>query len=183
MKFAIIVGHNEEAQGAVRVTDGRTEFDWNSDLAAAIVDALPKGAGKVFFRRPVGSYRAEIDAVYAAADKWGGEATVELHFNANASPRAWGVKTLTSGTAGSKGLARAVHPAMLAHMPGPDRGIEARGIKDRGGRSLWAGKAPAVLVEPFFGSHAESCAKADEAAPDLAHAIAAALVLWRKGAR
>jgi len=35
-KIAIVVGHNSRARGAVRVTDGAPEFDWNGHLAELI---------------------------------------------------------------------------------------------------------------------------------------------------
>lgn len=44
-KIDIIVGHNSKSQGAVRVTDGKTEFQWNTDLARkikALADSDPE---------------------------------------------------------------------------------------------------------------------------------------------
>ena len=40
-KIALVIGHNARSQGAVRVTDKRTEYDINSDLAVAIRDLDP----------------------------------------------------------------------------------------------------------------------------------------------
>ena len=40
-KIALVIGHNARSQGAVRVTDKRTEYDINSDLAAAIRELDP----------------------------------------------------------------------------------------------------------------------------------------------
>ncbi len=41
MRIAIIVGHNARAQGAVRATDGRSEFDWCGELAERMAEAWP----------------------------------------------------------------------------------------------------------------------------------------------
>lgn len=62
MKIAIIVGHNSRAQGAVRVTDGRSEFDWNGELAGLIQSHDPD-AIRAFRREPVGGCSAEINRV------------------------------------------------------------------------------------------------------------------------
>lgn len=70
MKIAIVVGHNSRAQGAVRVTDGRSEFDWNGELAGLIQSHDPD-AVRVFRREAGGGYSAEIDRVYRAVDEWG----------------------------------------------------------------------------------------------------------------
>lgn len=57
--------------------------------------------------------------------------------------------------------AQALQDAMLAALGRRDRGIKILGRTDRGGRSLHAGRAPAVLVEPFFGSSTGDCRAAD----------------------
>jgi N-acetylmuramoyl-L-alanine amidase len=169
-RIAIVVGHNEAHEGAVRVTDAVTEFDWNSHLADLIAAHDPARV-RIFHRTPEGGYSAEIDRVYAEVDAWGADVSVELHFNAAASAAAHGCETLTSGTSGSRALAASVQAQMLRVMGARDRGVKARGRHDRGGRSLWQGRAPAVIVEPYFGSHAPSCAIADEAKDQLAEAI------------
>ncbi len=50
---------------------------------------------------------------------------------------------------------------MLSALGRRDRGIKILSRSDRGGRSLHAGRAPAILVEPFFGSHSADCRAAD----------------------
>ena len=170
MKIAIVVGHNLRAQGAVRVTDGRTEYDWNGQLAGLIQDHDPR-AVRVFRRAYGGGYSAEIDRVYAEVDAWGADCSVELHFNGAVSPRATGCLTLSSGTTGSLALARSVHPKMLSVMGNQDDGIEVRGRHERGGRSLWQGRAPAIMAEPYFGSNPDFCRVADAHMDELAEAI------------
>ena len=169
MRIAIVVGHNKQAQGAVRVTDGRTEFDWNGELASLI--ASHSTDVRIFFRLKGGGYSREIDEVYAQVDDWKADCSIELHFNGSANANAKGCLTLTSGTTGSRKLAGSVHKRMLAVMGGEDDGIRARGRHERGGRSLWQGKAPAILVEPYFGSNAAECLIADMHMDELAEAI------------
>jgi N-acetylmuramoyl-L-alanine amidase len=169
MKIAVIVGHNARAQGAVRVTDGRTEYDWNGDLAEMVREIDPETV-RVFHRRPAGGYSREIDRVYGEVDRWGADVSLELHFNA-ATPAAHGCETLSSGTDGSLRLAAAVQAAICEAMPMRDRGILTRAAHERGGRSLWAGRAPAVLLEPYFGSNAHECHVADDHKGMLAEAV------------
>lgn len=180
-KIALVVGHNARSQGAVRATDGRTEFDWCGDLAAAILARMP-GRYRVF-RRPAGkAYTAEIRETYAAVDAWGAAASIELHFNAAADPRATGTETLTSGTPGSLRLAGVIHPAMVGALPLKDRGLVVRRKGERGGESLWSGRAPAVLLEPYFGSNRADCAAADRNFAALSRAIHDACTAFLNGA-
>ncbi|MEQ3626003.1 MAG: N-acetylmuramoyl-L-alanine amidase [Celeribacter sp.] len=170
MKIAIVVGHNARAQGAVRATDGVSEFVWNSHLADLIRDHDPMNV-RIFHRTYGGGYSLEIDRVYADVDAWRADCSVELHFNAAAASSAAGCLTLSSGTSGSLRLAGAIQRRTLAVLGNRDRGIDKVSRTDRGGRSLWQGRAPAVLTEPYFGSNAEECIVADRNKGKLAGAI------------
>jgi N-acetylmuramoyl-L-alanine amidase len=154
MKLAIVVGHNARAQGAVRADTGETEFVWNSRLAKMIeqeADGMPNCEVGVFFRRYTGSTRRELRDVYRRADIWGADASVELHFNSHHNPGAKGTETLTSGTYASLRFAEAAQGRMLDALGLKDRG-EKIVRSGRGAQSLISGKAPAILLEPFFGS-------------------------------
>lgn len=170
MKLAIVVGHNARAQGATRITDGISEFQWNGHLAGLIREIDPAGV-KVFLRKKGGGYSAEIRRVYAEVDAWGADLSVELHFNGSPDPRAEGCLTLSSGTRGSLILAGEVQKRMLEVMGNEDDGVQVRGRSARGGLSLWAGAAPAIMTEPYFGGNARSCAVADARKDQLAAAI------------
>ncbi|MDF3606144.1 N-acetylmuramoyl-L-alanine amidase [Paracoccus sp. DMF-8] len=179
-KIALVVGHNARSQGAVRVTDGRSEYDWMGDLSAQILAANP-GRYRVF-RRPAGVvYTREISQTYAEVDAWGASGSIELHFNAAAASTATGTETLTSGTKGSRRLATLIQSAMVGVLGLRDRGLLVRDRKARGGESLWAGRAPAVLIEPYFGSNAGDCAAADRHFHQLAAGINAACTEFLKG--
>ena len=154
MKLAIVVGHNSASQGAVRKDTGESEFVWNGRLARRI-ERLAGDYGlqvRTFFRTPGGGYSTEIRRVYAEVDAWGADASVELHFNGASSAEATGTETLSSGSALSLRLAESVQREMVLALGLRDRGIKTRSSSDRGGMSLISGRAPAILVEPFFGS-------------------------------
>lgn len=175
-KLAVIVGHNEISQGAVRRDTGETEWVWNSRLAAMmrkLSGGFPDMEVGVFFREPMGGYSRELRDVYRRTDLWGADATVELHFNSHSTSSATGTETLTSGTSGSMLLAKSIQDAMLDALGLKDRGEKTVTKTDRGGLSLFSGKAPAALVEPFFGSSPKGLVATDEGheMTSLAHAI------------
>lgn len=166
MKLAVVIGHNSIAQGAVRGDTEETEYVWNGRLAQ-VMERLAPDFGidlRVFRRVAGGGYRSEIRRVYSQVDQWGADASIELHFNGAASPDASGTETLSSGTPLSLRLAAAVQDEMVIALGLRDRGIKTVGGSDRGGASLIAGAAPAILVEPFFGSSPKGQAASDELA-------------------
>ncbi len=179
-KIALVIGHNARAQGAIRATDGRTEYDWNTDLANALRDAAP-GVYTVI-RRTAGT--GEIGRAYAQVNASGAAASVELHFNSVATPQATGTETLTSGTTGSLRLARLIQPAMVGALGLRDRGlitIRKDAADARGKASLWTGRPPAVLLEPYFGSNPTDCQTADRQFNALVRAIHGACLNFLKG--
>lgn len=169
-RIAIIVGHNARAQGATRVLDGRTEWDWNGQLAHMIKDHDP-GRVHVLLRQGGGGYSREIDRVYGEADALKADCTIELHFNGSASAAANGGLTLSSGTSGSLSLAAEVRARAAKALGNRDRGIRTVRRTDRGGRSLWQGRAPAILTEPYFGTNASECMAADLHMDELAESV------------
>ncbi|WP_323775964.1 N-acetylmuramoyl-L-alanine amidase [Leisingera sp.] len=177
MKLAIVVGHNARAQGAVRPDTGETEFRWNSHLAQLIEEEarlFPRITVETFFRTPAGTYRAEIERVYRATDDWGADATCELHFNSHTSRAATGTEVLSSGSEASLRFSIALQDRMLAALKLKDRGVKVR-RSGRGSESLISGRAPAVLIEPFFGSSPKGQQATDEAHEKRALARAALL--------
>lgn len=155
-KVALVVGHTSSAKGANSVAPFKTnEFDLNSNIARK-AEELAGFYGldvRVYYRDPSLKYHAQIDKVYADSDAWGANASVELHFNAY--PGATGTETISSGSAGSRALCDKLQDGMIATLGLESRGVKVRSRRERGGRSVHAGKAPAALVEPFFGSNSE----------------------------
>lgn len=164
MRLGIVVGHNARAQGAVRQDTGETEFAWNSQLAEMIQNRTRREgvAVRVFFRAYMGSNTREIQDVYRRTDEWGADATCELHFNSHHTESATGTETLTSGSKASVRFAEAVQDEILDVLGLRDRGEKVVSRTGRGGKSLHFGRAPAILVEPFFGSSPKGLAATDE---------------------
>lgn len=165
VKLAVVVGHNARSQGAVRPDTGETEYSYNTRLAAMIEKLAPKYPGLIvetFYRDPnQGGYTAEIRDVYERTDQWGADATVELHFNSHHNPSATGTETLSSGSRMSLKYANALQDEMLDAFDLRDRGVKIVRT-GRGSASLISGRAPAALIEPFFGSSPKGQAASDE---------------------
>lgn len=175
-KVAIVIGHNKDQPGAVRTSDGVSEYVWNSRLADLIVAQAP--TRYVVIRRTKGA--GEISRAYDAVDASGAVASVELHFNAAASTAATGTETLSSGSTRSLRLANLMQAEMVAALGLKDRGVKVPGGKDRGYGSLHFGKPPAILIEPYFGSSAFDCLRADQQFAALAAAIHRACMAYLK---
>jgi len=174
MRIAIVVGHSFEDGGAVRCVDGVQEHAWNTDLAEMIAAHDPKNI-KIFHRKGSLPYKREIEEVYARVDAWGCDLSIEPHFNAGGGT---GTETFSSGSKGSLKAAAKVHAAIVKTLGLKDRGVKIRNatVKGRGYESLVSGKAPALLLEPYFGDNAGDCAVADNNKKALAAAIYLAAV-------
>ena len=159
-RLAILIGHNATSQGAVRVTDGRTEYDWNDDLAQ-MIRANDPARVQVFRRTHGGGYRAEIRRAYDQIAAWRPDAILELHFNAF-SPDAHGCEMLYNGSAAGARLADALQRATLAALGNRDRGIKVLSAENsRGGPSVHAlPGVPTIITEPYFGSNPRECVNA-----------------------
>lgn len=156
MKLAIVVGHNESGQGAVRADTNESEFVYNSELAELMLDYCHSIGveGRIFKRVDDADgdglsdgYYTEVNGVYRQVDLWDADGSVELHFNAHGN--ATGTETLSSGTRSSLKFAQCVQNRMVDTLGLPDRGVKTR-AKGRGATSLVSGRAPAIMVEPFF---------------------------------
>lgn len=178
MKLAVVVGHNRISQGAVRSDTGESEFVYNTDLAKKMRDIAgeqyPDLKLKIFHRTPGGGYTSEIERVYDEVDQWNADASIELHFNSAGDPRASGTETFSSGSSRSVRLAQEVQMEMVETLGLRDRGVKIRNsrTKGRGYLSLVSGRAPAILVEPFFASSSLGRAATDEQSERMALAEA-----------
>lgn len=178
MKLAVVVGHNRISQGAVRSDTGESEFVYNTDLAKKMRDIVgeqyPDLKLKIFHRTPGGGYTSEIERVYGEVDQWNADASIELHFNSAGDPRASGTETFSSGSSRSVRLAQEVQMEMVETLGLRDRGVKIRNsrTKGRGYLSLVSGRAPAILIEPFFASSSLGKTATDEQSERMALAEA-----------
>jgi N-acetylmuramoyl-L-alanine amidase len=97
-RVAIVVGHNQKAQGAVNYL-GETEFSFNSRIAQKVRSQVENlgypGAVAVLVRPEVPSYTQQVKSIVGQAR--GFDYAVELHFNSAAGP-ASGCEVLVAPT-------------------------------------------------------------------------------------
>jgi len=176
LKVAVIVGHNSVKQGAINL-DGESEYSFNNDVAEQIKIISENYDDidiKIFYREykeeyfdSKGNYLTgkEIREVYNRVDEWGPDLSMELHFNSSSNPKHLGTEVLSSGSKKSLLFADIVCKKLYKCFNRKGR-KGRRGVKikkkGRGSISLLAGKAPAILTEPFFGSNQYDCMYADK---------------------
>lgn len=164
MRLALVVGHTRRSPGAWSPTLQLSEYQWNGELAAFIAQFSPHEV-RVFWRDGHG-----IEGAYAAVAAWAATAAIELHFNSAVAVSARGSETLYRGALGLP-LAQALQRRVVAALGLPDRGAKLP-FQGRGEASLTAlPSVPTVILEPFFGSNAEDCLRAEQRKQALASAI------------
>ena len=183
---ALCVGHSRRmpagnTEGGAVTHDGTTtEWQYNTILARMIAAELYDTHGiQAFLINDYGprSYGEAMAWLARELRDLGNiRLAVELHFNA-ATPEAHGHEWLHwhSSKAG-KLLATQLHLAMMRNVPG----IKARGVKpktssDRGAEFLRRTHCPAVICEPFFGSHPNDWRIGRQHQAAIARAIAAGI--------
>lgn len=155
--LVFIVGHNSEARGAVNV-HGETEWSWNGRIGGWMQDyareEYPGLTVSVVMRLPGPSNREEIRQAYARADELGADVVIEGHFNSFHDESAKGCEMIHSGSTRGADLAGRALICMLEAFPDLHRRGAKVATSHAGGlTNVKAGKAPAVIAEPFFGSN------------------------------
>ncbi|MBK4214403.1 N-acetylmuramoyl-L-alanine amidase [Paracoccus caeni] len=180
MKVAIVVGHTKDAPGAYSPYFKEFEYHWNTDLANRIAAQPSSHEIKIFYRDNVG-----ISGAYEKLSSWGAAVSIELHFNSSHNSTSTGTGVLyLSGNHKGKILAGVLQARLMQTLGLPDwpKGsggvvtpFQASGKQERGKTSLSAGKPPAALVEPFFGSNPNDCKRATAQKDQLAQAYILAM--------
>ena len=184
--IAICIGHSRRIHGrrdggAESCAPISTEWAYNDALSRRIIEILHDAYGIPAIL--INDYQGES---YGAAMRWlaaylrglrGIKLAVELHFNSADDPQANGHEWLYwHASPKSKMVADLLTTAMtLSHL-----GIRSRGAKPidggaRGGEFLRLTHCPAVICEPFFGSHAKDWETARTRVDTIAATIADAL--------
>lgn len=156
-KIAVVVGHHAKDGGAFSKTLGMSEFDFYSK----VVEKL-SGCEVFFHNHNIRSYTARIKDTAKRLNAGNFDLVVECHFNA-ADPVANGCETLyyfksTKGREYAQIFSNTV--ARWTGIKLRNGGLKALvNKKDRGFASVFYPKAPAILIEPFFGSNPDDCEK------------------------
>lgn len=156
VKVALIVGHNSSAPGAwLKPPISESEFTfWNKVVDIAIARGIPHVELRKFNRTATRrGYAAEIDACYREVNRWGPHLYNEMHFNGGNGD--YSFILAGTGRKDSVRIASAGQDVWAESLGLRNLGVRQRKRSERGGRSLFAGKAPGALTEPFFGDNRE----------------------------
>lgn len=144
-KIAVVVGHSETDPGAVN-KNGRTEFEYNSELSSIVCDELIQlGHEPVIVWRDR-AYR-EMPGKVNMLDV---DFSIELHCNAFDTSATGSEVLFYRGSRFGMYLARTIQKSIVACLGLHDRGAKWREAGDRGGLMLQKTRAPHVILEPFF---------------------------------
>jgi len=165
---ALVIGHKKTSPGALNVSAGVYEFDFNDDLAIRIEGRVRGVYVQRIYRRTYETLPGDINAL-------GPDFIIDLHCNA--------FNTTSSGTEvlyyhrSRKGLEMALilQRRLVAFLGLPDRGIKPKTAQSRGGHLLKNTHAPCVIAEPFFIDNDDDLAKVMGDLDGLAAAYAEAI--------
>jgi hypothetical protein len=157
MKLAIIVGHDEKAQGAnAAFPINQSEYKFNSDLAMDIYLAARNANIDCRIFKRDGKTRAQVGE---EVSKFGGVA-IELHLNA-ADGTAKGTETLYDAEPeANKAFATIIQDKIckaLRRDGKRNRGLRLIDEKGRGYSNLKSVKITSCLVEPIFCDNKDEC--------------------------
>lgn len=164
MKVAVIVGHTIGAdKGAYSAYLKKSEQPYNTEVANALKACAPNMYD--VYTHKLQSYYERQKFIAGVLNKQNYDLVIELHFNA-ASPAANGTECLyyfssTKGKKAAQTIAAGLAYTFDTTVRG-DKGARALSNKDdRGYWFVYLPKAPAIIVEPFFGSNPEALKFAD----------------------
>lgn len=153
--FAIVVGHTQDSKGACSDFGIPCEWDYNKQVAEKLADIADIYTHKTY----ANGYTSMVKETASRLNVNNYKIVVYLHYN-SAGATATGCEVLYYGKS-TKGpvLAKALNDLISTRMGQRNRGIKPLDSSDRGYGEVFYPKAPAIIVEPFFGSNVADVAK------------------------
>jgi N-acetylmuramoyl-L-alanine amidase len=152
-KAAILIGHTKDSKGAYSKWLP-SEFDYNIQVAEELKKINPSLYTVYTHDSYLGGYYAMEKRTAETINKEDFSIVLELHYN-SASPLAHGTECCYwFASKKGKEYAQKISEEISQRLDTTNRGIKALYNKnDRGYWFTYLMKAPAVIVEPFFGSN------------------------------
>lgn len=161
LRVAIVIGHTIKGdKGAYSEILKLSEYDYNYEVATHLKGMANSNVGYDVYSHTIRDYGPRQSALAAKINHLNYDYVLELHFNA-ASPQANGTENLYyfSSEKGKK-IAQILSKEISKEYKTTLRGtLGAKALvnsNDRGFGFVKKMKAPAVIVEPFFGSNIEA---------------------------
>ncbi|WP_322970321.1 N-acetylmuramoyl-L-alanine amidase [Faecalibacter sp. LW9] len=155
-KFALVIGHTKSKdKGAFSETLGLSEYDYNLMVAKELKALCPE-MFDIYTHEVQDYYQRQKGLAYKVNQK-NYDAVFELHFNA-ASPLANGTECCHYfNSKKGKAIAELISKEVSLYYKTTLRGVNgAKALVNKQDRGYWftyLPKAPAVIIEPFFGSN------------------------------
>lgn len=158
MKTALCIGHNSNNQGAYSLYLQESEWMYNSSIAIRMKDVAD-----IYYREDAGGYTNEIIRLAKQVNKQPYDLAIEMHFNA-AIPSAHGCEALYySGSKKGEEYAQLFCEIITRNYGTRNRGAKQISTpQERGYGFLHNIDAPAIILEPFFGSNIEAVQYTDK---------------------
>lgn len=162
MKIAFVIGHNSKRKGAYSKHLKMREFDFYSEVVKHLDNV------EVFiYDETISGYITRVKAMAKKLNAGNYDLVIELHFNSFSDAAANGCETLYF----FKSKNGKYYASLFSEIVNDYTGIKLRngGLKalanrkDRGFASVYYPSAPAILIEPFFGSNKSDCDKIESA--------------------
>lgn len=150
MKAAIIIGHSKESPGAYSTYLRSSEYTYNSEVAAYL-----SCIADVYKRPDNGGYKSQMKRLASEINQKDYDLVIELHFN-SFNGKAEGCETISYPGSSSLVFGEKYCKDISECYLTENRGAKEANPQSRGWWFLAYMKAPAIIVEPFFGDNEES---------------------------
>lgn len=151
MKTAIIIGHDKTSPGAWSPFLHTSEYIYNSEVASYL------GGVADIYKRPVGAgYTTQMRKLAEEINPKGYDLVLELHFNSFKDETANGCEAIIYPESSSRAFAEDFCQKVSTRFDVKNRGVKEHGKGERGYGFLSLMQAPAIILEPFFGSNEEA---------------------------
>lgn len=152
MKIALCIGHNSINQGAKSLYLNESEWVYNKEIAECMDDVCD-----IYYRSNGGGYKNEIKRLANQVNQKDYDLVMEMHYNA-AVPEASGCEALYfHSSIKGKEYAEKFCQTITQNYLTKNRGAKPVSSENqRGYYFLQKMKAPAIILEPFFGTNNEA---------------------------
>jgi len=170
MKIALVIGHQQNNQGAYG-SEGIGEWEYNNSLIQDILPSLDYENVLITTRDPnISGYGNQMRDLHKRIDQWGADVSIEFHFNSFSNSSAQGHEVLYCSEGGKK-LAKLLNDELDKNLPTSNRGIKRVSGNDRGAGFCCRGRSKALILEPYFAAHQNKFVKGGELYEPLKKAI------------
>jgi N-acetylmuramoyl-L-alanine amidase len=152
MKVAVVIGHDPKSPGAYSTHLHTSEYMYNSEAATYLA-----GCADIYKRPLGGGYKTQMQTLANEINAKKYDLVIELHFNSFNKSANGCEAVIYKGNKISNKIGAKYCELIAKEYKVKNRGVkEVSSSSDRGFYFLALMKAPAIILEPFFGDHEEA---------------------------